>query len=299
MGILVIGSVAFDSVETPYGRHKDVLGGSAIYFSLSARFFNVVDIVACVGEDFPKEFIAMLKARRIGTSGLEVLKGKTFRWEARYSGDMNQAHTLATHLNVFKGFIPKIPALLRGSQYLFLANIDPGLQDDVLRQVKRPEFVGCDTMNHWITEKPRELDKLIKKVDMLFVNDSEARQLSSESNLLKAAKEIIRMGPKIVVIKKGEHGLILYSRNVRFMAPAYLLERVNDPTGAGDSFAGGTMGFLSRARRINAASLRRAVIYGTIAASFTVEDFSVNRLLRLKRPEIEARLKAFRSLTRF
>ena len=299
MGILVIGSVAFDSVETPHGRRREVLGGSAVFFSLSARFFNAVDIVACVGEDFPKEIIRMLKARGVGTSVVETVNGKTFRWEARYSQDMNQAHTLATHLNVFKDFVPKIPERLRSSRHLFLANIDPDLQGDVLRQAGKAEFVGCDTMNHWINEKPDALKKLIKKVDMLFVNDNEARQLSGESNLVKAAGAIIAMGPGIIVIKKGEHGVMLHSKNVTFAAPAYPLEEVKDPTGAGDSFAGATMGFLSRVNRINASALRRAVIYGTITASFTVEDFSVNRLLRLKRRDIESRFRTFRSLTRF
>ena len=229
---MVIGSVAFDSVETPHGRVKDALGGSAVFFSISARFFNDVDIVACVGEDFPKKHIELLKRMRIGTKGLEVARGETFRWKARYAGDMNAAQTLETHLNVFKDFVPKIPDNLRDPEYLFLANIDPDLQDDVLSQVKRPRLVGCDTMNHWIMEKNKELARLIGKVDILFLNDGEARQLSGESNLLKAAKAIVGMGPRIVIIKKGEHGVILYSKTTSFMAPAYLLESVRDPTGA-------------------------------------------------------------------
>ena len=296
---MVIGSVAFDSVETPHGRVKDALGGSAVFFSISARFFNDVDIVACVGEDFPKKHIELLKRMRIGTKGLEVARGETFRWKARYAGDMNAAQTLETHLNVFKDFVPKIPDNLRDPEYLFLANIDPDLQDDVLSQVKRPRLVGCDTMNHWIMEKNKELARLIGKVDILFLNDGEARQLSGESNLLKAAKAIVGMGPRIVIIKKGEHGVILYSKTTSFMAPAYLLESVRDPTGAGDSFAGAAMGYLSKVRKIDSASLRKAVIYGTITASFTVEDFSVNGLLRLNRRKIEERCKRFRSLTRF
>jgi sugar/nucleoside kinase (ribokinase family) len=299
MSILVIGSVALDTVETPFGKRRDILGGSATFFSIAARLFNDVHIVACVGEDFPKKYIDIFRKKRIGLSGLETSRGKTFRWEGRYSFDLNTAHTLATRLNVFRDFVPKIPRELRSSEYLFLANIDPVLQDSVLGQVRRPRLVGCDTMNHWIAEKPAELKRLVRKVDMLFLNDAEARQFSQAANLIKAAKAVIAMGPKIVVIKKGEHGVLLYSRNSHFMAPAYPLDTVFDPTGAGDSFAGGMMGYLSRSRKINDRALRRSVIYGTIIASFAVEDFSVNRLIRLKKSDIEARYRRFRALTRF
>lgn len=299
MGILVIGSMAFDSVETPFGKRDDILGGSATFFSLAARFFGPVNIVACVGEDFPAKVIHMLERRGIGTSGIEVSKGKTFRWKARYECDMNTAHTLETHLNVFKDFVPKIPPKLKSPKTLFLANIDPDLQDDVLCQIRRPSLVGCDTMNHWIGSKRKELKRLIRKVDILFLNDAEAKLLSGEDNLLKAAKSVLSMGPKIVVIKKGEHGVILYSKNFHFLAPAYILETVRDPTGAGDSFAGGMMGYLSRTNRVDGAALRKSVISGTIMASFAVEAFSVKRLLDIDRRDINKRYESFRSLTRF
>jgi len=299
MSILVIGSMAFDSVETPFGKHDNILGGSATFFSLAARFFSGVDIVACVGEDFPEKAIKMLEKRGIGVSGIEIAKGRTFRWKARYECDMNTAHTLETHLNVFKDFSPKIPPKLKDPKTLFLANIDPDLQDGVLGQIKRPSLVGCDTMNHWIGSKRKELKRLIRKVDILFLNDAEAKLLSGEDNLLKAAKGALSMGPKIVVVKKGEHGVILYSKNFHFLAPAYILETVRDPTGAGDSFAGGMMGYLDRAKRIGGVVLRKAVVYGTIMASFAVEAFSVKRLLDIDRHDINKRYESFRSLTRF
>ncbi len=297
MSIIVIGSIALDSVETPFGKRTDILGGSATYFSLSARFFTAVTIVACVGEDFPARALDMLRSRGIGTSGIEISPGKTFRWRARYDADMNTANTLATHLNVFKDFDPKIPPALRAPECLFLANIDPDLQDGVLRGVRRPKIVACDTMNFWITHKRRELRKLIRKVDILFLNESEARQFSGDKNLLKAAKAITAMGPQVLVIKKGEHGVILYSKGFYFLAPAYLLETVRDPTGAGDSFAGGMIGYLCGQKKITLQALKKSVIYGTIMASFAVEDFSVNRLLGLRKKDIAARYGKFRSLT--
>jgi len=299
MGILVIGSIAFDSVETPFGKRNEVLGGSATFFSLSARFFDTVSIVACVGEDFPGRMLAMLRSKGIGIDGVEVLKGRTFRWKARYGADMNIARTLATHLNVFSEFVPKIPAHLAGARTLFLANIDPSLQDDVLRQVRRPRLVACDTMNFWITHKRKALRRLIRKVDIILLNDSEAKQLSGEENLLKAAKAIRRMGPEIIVIKKGEHGVLLSTRGSHLLAPAYLLESIRDPTGAGDSFAGGMLGYLGRHRRIDEQAVRRSVIYGTIVASFAVEDFSVRRLLTLRKSDIVNRYRDFCRITRF
>ena len=299
MSILVVGSVALDSIETPFGKKEEILGGSATFFSISASFFDKVNIIATVGEDFPKKYLQLLRNRGIGTGGIAVNKGKTFRWEGRYEYDMNVAHTLATHLNVFQNFAPEIPHSLKNSNVLFLANIDPDLQDSVLRQVNRPKLIACDSMNHWITSKKRSLEKFLHKVDIFLLNDAEARQFSQEANLMKAAKAIVSKGPRSVVIKKGEHGVIYYSRNDHFVAPAYPLENVYDPTGAGDTFAGGVIGYLSRCGRINDAIIRRSMVYGSIMASFAVEDFSVNRLLGIKMPDINKRYSDFKKLTRF
>lgn len=299
MSILVVGSVALDSIETPFGRKDEILGGSATYFSISASFFDKVNIIATVGEDFPKKYITLLKDRGIGTEGLVIKKGKTFRWKGRYEYDLNVAHTLETHLNVFKDFSPRIPGDLKNSKYIFLANIDPDLQDTVLKQVRKPALIACDSMNHWITNKKRSLEKFLHKVDIFLLNDAEARQFSGEANLMKAAKQIISKGPKAVVIKKGEHGVLYYSRSTHFIAPAYPLEYVYDPTGAGDTFAGGMIGYLSKAGRINDSVIRKSIIYGSILASFVVEDFSMNKLLKLHPADIRKRYVNFRCMTRF
>jgi sugar/nucleoside kinase (ribokinase family) len=300
MSILVAGSVALDSVETPFGKRKNVLGGSATFFSISASFFNKVDIVAVVGEDFPKSFLSLLKKRGIGTSGIEIKPGgKTFRWEGKYEYDLNCAHTIATHLNVFKEFQPKVPDKLNCPDVLFLANIDPELQAKVLEQIKRPRIVACDSMNYWIKNKHKALRKLISKIDILLLNDAEARQFSGTSNLIKAARHIVSLGPKSVVIKKGEHGVIYFSKNSHFIAPAYLLEKVYDPTGAGDTFAGGMMGFLSKVPTLNDSSMRKAIIHGQVLASFAVEDFSVNRLLSISISDIKKRYEHYTKITRF
>ncbi|MDP3791948.1 MAG: PfkB family carbohydrate kinase [Candidatus Omnitrophota bacterium] len=299
MSILVVGSVALDSIETPFGKKEEILGGSATFFSISASFFDKVNIIATVGEDFPKRHLQLLKNRNIGTEGIEISKGKTFRWEGRYEYDMNVAHTLATHLNVFQDFAPKIPDSLKNPRILFLANIDPDLQESVLRQVEKPKLIACDSMNHWITSKKKSLEKFLHKVDVFFLNDAEARQFSGEANLMKAAKIIVSKGPKSVVIKKGEHGVIYYSKRGHFVAPAYLLENVFDPTGAGDTFAGGVIGYLSKAGKINDAAIRKSMVYGSIMASFAVEDFSVNRLLAIKMSDINKRYSDFKKLTRF
>lgn len=299
MSILVVGSVALDSIETPFGNRKEILGGSATFFSISASFFDKVNIIATVGEDFPKKYLRLLKKRGIGTGGVAVNKGRTFRWEGRYEYDMNVAHTLATHLNVFQNFAPDIPRGLRNSSVLFLANIDPDLQDTVLGQVNRPKLVACDSMNHWIMSKKRSLEKFLHKVDIFFLNDAEARQFSGEANLMKAAKMIVSKGPKSVVIKKGEHGVIYYSKSGHFVAPAYLLEDVYDPTGAGDTFAGGVIGYLSKSGKVCDTTIRKSMIYGSVMASFAVEDFSVNRLLGIKMQDINRRYFDFKRLTRF
>lgn len=299
MSILVVGSVALDSIETPFGKKNEILGGSATFFSISASFFDRVNIIATVGEDFPEQYFKMLKCRKIGTGGIVINKGKTFRWEGKYEYDMNIAHTLATHLNVFQDFAPKIPDELRNSRILFLANIDPDLQESVLKQMNKPDLIACDSMNHWISNKKKSLEKFLHKVDIFLLNDAEARQFSGEANLLKAAKAIVSNGPKSVVIKKGEHGVLYYSKRSHFIAPAYPLENVYDPTGAGDTFAGGVVGYLSKAGKLSENIIRKSMVYGSIMASFTVEDFSVNRLLKLKMADITKRYVEFKKLTRF
>ena len=299
MSILVVGSVALDSIETPFGKKEEILGGSATFFSIAASFFDKVNIIATVGEDFPKRYLKLLKARSIGTGGIDINKGKTFRWEGRYEYDMNVAHTLATHLNVFQNFAPKIPQDLRNSRVLFLANIDPDLQDSVLKQMNGPKLIACDSMNHWITSKKKSLERFLHKVDIFLLNDAEARQFSGEANLMKAAKAITSKGPKSVVIKKGEHGVIYYSKRGHFVAPAYPLEEVFDPTGAGDTFAGGVIGYLSKAGKMDDNTIRKSMIMGSILASFAVEDFSVNRLLDIRMSDIKKRYSEFKKLTRF
>lgn len=299
MSILVVGSVAIDSIKTPFGKRDEALGGSATFFSMAASFFNKVNIVATVGEDFPKKYITLFKNKNIGIEGLHAARGKTFRWKGWYDYDLNTAHTVYTHLNVFKDFKPEVPRSLRNSKHVFLANIDPELQYNVLKQVARPRIVACDSMNYWIEHKKKEFERLLDKVDILLLNDSEARQFTGESNLMNAAKFIVSIGPKAVIIKKGEHGVIYFSKNSHFIAPAYLLESIYDPTGAGDTFAGGLMGFLSRCKKIDEASIRKGIIYGSILASFAVEDFSVNRLLEITMDDINKRYRHFQKITKF
>lgn len=299
MSILVVGSVAIDSVKTPFGKRPEALGGSATYFSMAASFFNKVNIVATVGEDFPKKYINLFKNKGIGTEGLHVAKGKTFRWEGRYDFDLNTAHTIATHLNVFQNFKPEVPKDLKNSKFVFLANIDPELQYNVLKQVTHPKLVACDSMNYWLEHKKKEFERLLDKVDILLLNDSEARQFTGEPNLMRAARMIVNFGPKAVIIKKGEHGVIYFSKDSHFIAPAYLLETVYDPTGAGDTFAGGMIGYLSKAGKVDEASIRKSIIYGSILASFAVEDFSVDRMLEITMDDINSRYDHFKKITRF
>jgi len=299
VSILVVGSVAIDSVKTPFGKREEALGGSATYFSVAASFFNKVNIVATVGEDFPKKYINLFKNKGIGTKGLHVAKGKTFRWEGRYDYDLNTAHTIATHLNVFQNFRPEVPKDLKNSKFVFLANIDPELQYNVLKQVTRPKLVACDSMNYWLEHKKGQFERLLDKVDMLLLNDSEARQFTGEPNLMRAARIIVDFGPKAVIIKKGEHGVIYFSKDSHFIAPAYLLETVYDPTGAGDTFAGGMIGYLSKAGKVDEANIRKSIIYGSILASFAVEDFSVDRMLEISMDDINARYDHFKKITRF
>jgi sugar/nucleoside kinase (ribokinase family) len=299
MSILVVGSVAYDTVETPFGKAERVLGGSASFFSVAASFFSPVRLVAVVGDDFGEAQLAAFRDRPIDLAGLERAKGLTFHWQGKYSYDLNSRDTLRTDLNVFEQFKPKIPASYRRSEHVFLGNIHPTLQREVLDQVEKPRLVACDTMNFWISGTPQELRETLKRVDILLINDGEARELSGEWNLVKAARAIKALGPRTLVVKKGEHGVLMFSEQGSFAAPAFPLEEVFDPTGAGDTFAGGFMGYLASRDKIDEATLRRAVIMGSTLASFSVEAFSLERLLTLTRPEIEERFGLFKRLTHF
>ena len=297
--LLVVGSVALDSVETPFGKVSEVLGGSATYFSYSASFFTQVRLVATVGGDFPETHRRLLADRGVDTRGLQASEGRTFRWAGEYGWDLNEAKTLDTQLNVLADFRPDLGDDLRRTPFLFLANIDPALQIDVLRQMKeRPRLVALDTMNFWIQGKQTELRRALGEVDVVTINDAEARQLASEPNLIRAARAISGMGPRIVVVKRGEYGALMLADGAFFFVPAYPLESVYDPTGAGDTFAGGFMGYLAAQDRVDAAAMRRAVVYGSVMASFTVEDFSLRRLTRLKPADIADRYAAFHDLIR-
>ena len=297
--ILVVGSVAFDTVETPFGRAEKVLGGSASFFAVAASFFVPVNLVGIVGRDFGEAQLAAFRGRKIDLDGLERGDGDTFHWQGKYSYDLNSRDTICTDLNVFEHFKPRIPEKYRRSSHVFLGNIDPLLQRDVLDQVPRPEIVACDTMNFWISGKPEELKKTLSRVHILLINDAEARMLSGEWNLVKAARAVRAMGPRVLIVKKGEHGVVMFSDEGSFAAPAYPLEEVFDPTGAGDTFAGGFMGSLASGGGRDEASLRRAVIMGSTLASFCVEAFSLDRLLKLTREEIDGRYRLFRKLTDF
>ncbi len=297
--LLVVGSVALDSVETPFGQVQEVLGGSATYFSCSASFFTRVRLVATVGQDFPKEHVQLLEHRGVDVGGLSVAAGRTFRWSGAYGYDLNEARTLDTQLNVFADFRPALAENLRRVPYLFLANIDPELQLEVLHQMReRPRLVALDTMNFWIQGKREPLGRVLREVDVVTINDAEARQLAGEPNLVKAARAIAAMGPRTVVVKRGEYGALLLDDGAFFVVPAYPLESVFDPTGAGDTFAGGFMGSLAARDRVDRGTLRRAMVYGSVMASFTVEDFSLNRLARLAPHEIERRYADFEDLIR-
>jgi len=299
MGILVIGSVAFDSVETPFGQVEEVLGGSGTYFSTSASFFTDVRLVAVVGEDFPAEHLEFLRSRGVDLSGVKTAPGRTFRWKGRYGFDLNEAQTLDTQLNVFASFRPELPTGFEDAEYIFLANIDPELQMDVLRQVRRPRLVACDTMNYWIGGKREALLQTLKSVDTLVINEGETRQLAGEANLVKAAKAVLGMGPKTLVVKRGEYGVLMFTEHSVFSAPAYPLESVFDPTGAGDTFAGGFIGYLAATGNLSEHNIRRGIVFGSVMASFTVEDFSLNRLRTLHHDEIQDRFRRIKLLTEF
>jgi len=300
MSVLVVGSVAFDAVETPHGKVDRMLGGAATYFAVAASYFGSVKLVAVVGDDFTRKEASIFQGRRIDIAGLERAPGKTFFWSGRYSPDMNDRNTLATELNVFGDFEPKLPEAYRHVPFVFLANIHPLLQRHVLQQMRRkPRLVALDTMNYWIERAPADLGNVLRDVDILVINDAEARQLSGQHNLLRAAAHIRDLGPGILVVKRGEHGAMLMQKDALFSVPALPLAKVHDPTGAGDSFAGGFMGSLMSARSMNDRSLRTAMVYGSVMGSFAVERFGLERLRRLKRKEISARARQFQHLTQF
>ncbi len=297
--ILVVGSVALDSVRTPFGDAKEALGGSATYFSVAASFFADVRVVAVVGEDFPEEHLAFLKSRSIDLEGLVRVPGRTFRWTGEYGFDLNEAKTLETQLNVFATFQPEIPKAYTESDLVFLANIDPDLQRKVLGQVRSPKLIAADTMNYWINGKPEALRETLKTVDILLINDAETRQLADEPNLVKAAQKVLSWGPTSLAIKRGEYGALMVRKGGWFAAPALPLDSVFDPTGAGDCFAGGFIGYLANTMNFEESNIRKAIVMGSVMASFNVEAFSLDRLRRLTYPEIEARYKVFKRLAHF
>jgi sugar/nucleoside kinase (ribokinase family) len=299
LSLLVVGSVALDTIETPFGIAADTLGGSATFFSAAASLFGRVQLVGVVGSDFPVADLQFLAERGVDLSGLEQVPGESFRWSGVYSYDLNSRETRETRLGVFADFVPKIPAAFRSSEWVFLGNIDPVLQLDVLEQVDAPRLVACDTMNYWINGKRNDLLTLLKRVDLLLVNDTEARELTGDHNLLRAARWIQTQGPRLVVIKKGEHGAVLFADELIFFAPGYPLEDVYDPTGAGDAFAGGFMGCLARAGSTEPDTLRRAMVYGSALGSFAVERFGLERLIELRPEEVHDRVQDFRELTAF
>jgi sugar/nucleoside kinase (ribokinase family) len=299
MSLLVVGSVALDSVETPFGKADLVLGGSATFFSASASNLTPVQVVGVIGDDYPVEKLKPLEKRGVDFAGLERAQGSSFRWRGRYRHDLNVAETLETHLGVFSHFSPKIPPQFRKAPYVFLGNIDPRLQLDVLNQVERPKLVACDTMNFWIESRRPDIVTLLGRVDCIMLNDGEARQLTDHNNLVKAAKWIMSKGPTLVIIKKGEHGAFMFTKDTVFFAPAYPLEEVFDPTGAGDSFAGGFMGYVAKSGSITPDNLKRAVIYGSAMGSFAVEKFSIERLLHVDAKQLAARVAEFKKLVAF
>jgi sugar/nucleoside kinase (ribokinase family) len=300
MSLLVVGSVAFDAVETPFGKRDKLLGGSATHFAISASFFTDVRVVGVVGGDFTDEEDQVFARRGVDTTDIERLpEGKTFFWRGRYEFDLNMAHTLDTQLNVFAHFKPKLSEASKNSRLVFLGNIQPDLQSEVREQVRGAELVALDTMNYWINTTPDALIEAIKRVNVVIINDAEARQLAVEPNLVKAARKILSWGPNALVIKRGEYGAALFTPETYFAIPAYPLESVFDPTGAGDTFAGGFMGYLASQERIDEAAMRRAMIFGSVMASFNVEEFGTERVQRLTPAEINERFRAFKQMTHF
>jgi hypothetical protein len=298
MSILVVGSVALDAVKTPFGERDEILGGSATFFSIAASFFTNVSVVAVVGEDFTEQHEAVFHERKIDISGLERKPGKTFRWKGEYGYDLNTRETVYTHLNVFADFKPKLPENTHQFPYLFLGNIGPSLQFEVREQVDA-RLVALDTMNYWIESVPEDLKRVLKVIDILVINDEEAREIAREPNLIRAAKKILEMGPKRLVVKRGEYGAAMFSQNSYFAMPAFPAEDVFDPTGAGDSFAGGFMGYLAATGQTDEPAMRRAMIYGSVMASFNVEQFGCERLQKLTYQDINARFRHFKDITHF
>lgn len=299
MSIIVLGTVALDTVKTPFGRRMHMLGGSAVHFAMSARLFTPVNLVAIIGEDFPKKYIDFLQQKGIILTSLIKEKGQTFKWEGEYRGDLNTALTLNTELGVLSAFRPSVSSQQKKIRYIFLANVDPDIQRHLLERMQAPEFVALDSMNYWIKHKRGALLRLLKRVDIYVANDQEARSLSGEQHLLKAAKYLYNCGPQMVLIKKGEHGVLFYTDKFIFSLPAYPTAKVVDPTGAGDTFAGGFMGYLAKVNKINAATIKRAIAYGTVAASFNVEDFGVNKTSRLQLKDLDNRLADFKKCILF
>lgn len=296
MSLLVVGSVAFDTIESPSGKVEDELGGSAIYFSAGASLFSPVRVVAVVGNDFDMKSLDFLSEQHVDLEGIYMEEGETFRWGGKYMLDVNERETIFTHLNVFENFNPVIPESYRESEYVFLANIDPELQQDVLSQVKNPEFVVMDTMNHWINEKRDAVIKVLKNVDGIILNDSEVRDLSGEHNLIKAAQEVSKLGPELIIVKKGEHGAFIYAYDSYFFVPAYPLADVQDPTGAGDSFAGGFMGYIAQGGKLRFPEFKKGLVFGTSVASFCVEQFGLGSFKGMTRGNIEDRAKQFMNM---
>lgn len=299
MSLLIVGTIALDSIKTPFGAKQEILGGSAVHAAMAASFFTAPTLVGPIGNDFPAEHLAFLKSRNINLSAVQQLPGPTFRWGGYYEYDMNQAHTLDTQLNVLTQFDPVIPEAYRSEPYLFLANLDPELQLKVISQMKKPKLIAADTMNFWIESKRELLHELIKKVDYMLLNEAEIRQFMETPNLPLAARRLLKLGCKGVIVKKGEHGALLFTEAGHFSAASYPQEELRDPTGAGDSFAGGFMGYLARSDDLTEANLRRAIIAGSVMASFNVEDFSLDRLRRLKKHEIVERFEEFRQFSAF
>ena len=300
MSLLVVGSVAFDAVETPFGKRERMLGGSATHFSLSASFFSDVRVVAVVGGDFGEEEMEVFRRRRINTDDIErVPDGKTFFWRGRYDFDLNTAHTLDTQLNVFADFMPKLSPESRRARLVFLGNIQPELQLGVREQVRGAELVAVDTMDYWIKSVPDEVKAIVSAVDVVIINDAEARRLAGEANLIRAAREILSWGPRALVVKRGEYGAAMFTKEMYFATPAYPLESVFDPTGAGDTFAGGFMGYLAGHQHVDEGTLRRAIIFGSVMASFNVEEFGTERVRRLTHEEINQRFRDFKRMTHF
>ncbi len=299
MTVLIVGSIGLDTIETPFGKKEGVLGGSAIHAGVASSFFSKTAVMGVAGSDFPKDYLDFLRSRGIDISGIQILPGETFRWSGYYEYDMNQAHTRDTKLNVYTLFDPKIPKHLKKTEFVFLANLDPDLQLKVLDQLERPKLVAMDTMDFWINNKREALHKVIKRVDLVLMNDGEARQFTETPNIPIAAKRLLELGAKTVIIKKGEHGALLFSKDEHFSAPSYPQDMLRDPTGAGDSFAGGFIGYLAESGDTSMKNIRRAIIVGSVMASYNVEDFSLDRMKRLQKKEIIDRFFEFKKFADF